>query len=140
MNTKAPYNISTPTASLALSALSPSAITSMRSKISKLISARTYLLRSLAELQPLGLGPSIGGNDANFVMVPVLEKSENGGERKADNARAHKIYKTMAEEGGVVVRYRGGEPGCAGCLRITVGTDEENETLLRKLRELLQVF
>ncbi|KAI0071534.1 histidinol-phosphate aminotransferase [Panus rudis PR-1116 ss-1] len=137
MNTKAPYNISTPTASLALSALSPSAVSSMREKVSKLVSARAYLLESLAGLRSLGLGPSIGGNNANFVMVPVLEKNGSG---KPDNTRAQKIYKTLAEECGVVVRYRGGEPGCAGCLRITVGTDEENETLLRKLRKLLEVL
>ncbi|CAL1708908.1 unnamed protein product [Somion occarium] len=39
MNTKAPYNISTPTASLALSALSPPAVVSMREKLLGLGSA-----------------------------------------------------------------------------------------------------
>ena len=135
MNTKAPYNISTPTASLALSALSPSAVIAMREKVAKLIASRRLLLASLAELAPLGLGPSIGGNEANFVVVPVLEKNGSG---LPDSARAQKIYKTLAEEGGVVVRYRGNEPGCAGGLRVTVGTDEENAELLRKLRNLLE--
>ncbi len=135
MNTKAPYNISTPTASLALSALSPSAVESMRKKVSTLVASRKTLLEGLAALQPLGLGPSIGGNDANFVMVPVLDK---GGSGEADNARAQKVYKTLAEQEGVVVRFRGGEPGCAGCLRITVGTEQENGVVLEKLRELLE--
>ncbi|KAI0654931.1 histidinol-phosphate aminotransferase [Cubamyces menziesii] len=135
MNTKAPYNISTPTAALALSALSPSAIDLMKAKVSTLIKSRGDLLRGLAELAPLGLGSVIGGNDANFVMVPVLEKNGSG---KPDNVRAQKIYKTLAESEGVVVRYRGGEPGCTGCLRITIGSEEENKVVLQKLGELLK--
>lgn len=134
MNTKAPYNISTPTASLALTALSPEAVSLMQEKVSTLTKSREELLRGLAELAPLGLGAVIGGNDANFVVVPVLEKNGSG---KPDNARAQKIYKTLAEEKGVVVRYRGGELGCAGCLRITVGSEEEIKECLKKFSELL---
>lgn len=137
MNTKAPYNVSTPTASLALSALSPEAIDIMKSKVSTLVKGRDELLRGLKELIPLGLGEVIGGNDANFVIVPVLEKSGSG---NPDNVRAQKIYKTLAEQEGVVVRYRGGEPGCAGCLRITVGSEEEIKVVLKKFGELLQAL
>lgn len=135
MNTKAPYNISAPTAALALSALSPTALAAMSAKVASLVEQRGVLLKGLAELAPLGLGTAIGGNHANFVMVPVLEKS---GSSKPDNLRAQRIYKTLAETEGVVVRYRGGEPGCAGCLRITVGSKEENPVVLTKLREMLQ--
>jgi len=137
MNTKAPYNISTPTASLALSALSPTAVSSMRQNVSILNAQRISLLQGLSSLKYLGLGTAIGGNDANFVVVPVLEKSE-GESGESDSKRAQKIYKTLAEEEGVVVRYRGGEPGCAGCLRITVGAEEENKVVLTKLKELLE--
>ena len=137
-NTNAPYNISTPTASLALSALSRSAVASMRTKVDTLVKNRAWLLEKLAgeDIRALGVGSAIGGNDANFVLVPILEKGQSG-KGKADNARAHAVYKTLAEEEGVVVRYRGSEPGCAGCLRITVGSEEENETVVRKLGEVL---
>ncbi|CCM00728.1 uncharacterized protein FIBRA_02768 [Fibroporia radiculosa] len=135
MNTKAPYNISAPTASLALSALSPPAVAGMNEKVARLVLQRSALLRGLVQLAPLGLGAAIGGNDANFVIVPVLDKNGNG---QPNNVRAQAIYKTMAEEEGVVVRYRGGEPGCAGCLRITVGSEEENVVVLGKLKDLLQ--
>ncbi|THV06516.1 histidinol-phosphate aminotransferase [Dendrothele bispora CBS 962.96] len=135
-NTKAPYNISTPTAHLALSALSSVSISSMQSKIQTLISSRTTLLQSLSELVPLGLGPSIGGNDANFVAVPVLSKDGT----KPDNVRSQKIYRALAEENGVVVRYRGSEPGCEGCLRITVGTEEENKAVVERLRVVMTVL
>lgn len=59
---------------------------------------------------------------------------------KPDSARALKVYKTMAEEKGVVVRYRGNEHGCEGCLRITIGAAEENKVLLAKLEETLQAI
>ncbi|PBL03863.1 histidinol-phosphate aminotransferase [Armillaria gallica] len=133
-NTKAPYNISTPTAHLALSALSPSAVDAMQSKINTLIASRTKMLQSLSALADLGLGPSVGGNDANFIVVPVLSRDGT----KPDNVRSQKVYKSLAEENGVVVRFRGNEPGCEGCLRITVGSEEENEVVIRKLTEVLQ--
>ncbi|CAA7268491.1 unnamed protein product [Cyclocybe aegerita] len=138
-NTKAPYNISTPTAHLALSALSEAAVALMQRKVSTLVSSRSALLSSLANLASLGVGKSVGGNHANFVMVPILEKG-SGADGKPDSARAHKVYKALAEENGVVVRYRGNEPGCAGCLRITVGTEEENRAVLQKMEEVLKVL
>jgi len=141
-NTKAPYNISAPTAHLALSALSPPSIALVKKKIGVLKSQKERLLSALSSssLRRLGVGEAIGGNDANFVLVPILERPPpNGGGEKPDSARAQRVYKTLAEEEGVVVRYRGSEPGCAGCLRITVGTEEENTVLLKKLEELLGI-
>ncbi|KAJ3980387.1 histidinol-phosphate aminotransferase [Lentinula detonsa] len=135
-NTKAPYNISTPTAHLALSALSPSSLATMQLKIETLIASRAALLKSLSDIAQLGLGPSIGSNDSNFVMIPVLSKDGV----RPDNVRAQKVYKALAEENGVVVRFRGNEPGCEGCLRITVGSEEENATVIRKLELVLNQF
>ena len=138
-NTKAPYNVSTPTAALALSALSPEAVALMQDKCAALIRTRGALVRGLAELAPLGLGAPVGANDANFVVVPVFEK-DGGAAGRPDNVRALKVYKTLAESEGVVVRFRGGEMGCEGCLRITVGSEEETAEVLKKLRELLTVM
>lgn len=78
------------------------------------------------------MGAPVGANEANFVMVPVLDK--NG---KKDTGRALAIYKTLAEEKGIVVRFRGKETGCEACLRITVGTEEENDKVVEKLKEVL---
>ena len=60
MYTKAPYNISAPTASLALSALSPGAVEAMSAKVASLVDQRDVLHKGLAELAPLGLGAAIG--------------------------------------------------------------------------------
>jgi histidinol-phosphate aminotransferase len=129
-NTKAPYNISTPSAQLALAALSEEAIQGMQLKCQTLVESRKQLQQSLESLSALGVGDVIGGNDANFLMVPILNKDT----RVTDNTRANLIYTELAENKGVVVRFRGKEAGCDGCLRITVGTSEENATLLQQLR------
>jgi histidinol-phosphate aminotransferase len=146
-NTKAPYNISTPTAHLALAALSPASVVLMQEKVGKLVQGRKALLKSLEVLSEkgLGVGRSIGGNDANFVVIPLLERTVGAEEQiprdaKADSVRAHKVYKFLAESCGVVVRYRGNEPGCVGCLRITIGTEEENAEVIKKLEEVLRVM
>lgn len=138
-NTKAPYNISAPTAELALRALSPASIEIMKSKVSTIVSSRSSLIQAIEALAPLGVGKSIGGQSANFILIPILEKNSSANE-KPDNQRAHNVYKRMAESEGVVVRYRGSEIGCEGCLRITVGTEEENKAVVEKLRKTLEEF
>jgi histidinol-phosphate aminotransferase len=39
---------------------------------------------------------------------------------------------------GILVRDRNGDPGCEGCVRITVGTNEQTDRLLRELRSALE--
>jgi len=133
-NTKAPYNISTPTAHLALAAFTSNSIATMRNKIHTLVTARGALIEALSKLEHLGLGPVVGANHANFVMVPVLAKDGS----KPDNERAQNVYRALAEKNGVVVRYRGSEAGCEGCLRITIGSAEETKVVLEKLEQVLR--
>ncbi|KND01093.1 histidinol-phosphate transaminase, partial [Spizellomyces punctatus DAOM BR117] len=130
-NTKAPYNISTPSSILARSALTDEGIAQMHEHIRRILAERSRLIDELSKLK--GVGQIIGGNHANFVLVPIL-----GSNDKPDNQRAFSIYKALAESEGVVVRYRGTELGCEGCVRITIGTEKENDVLLNRLRKLLQ--
>ena len=134
-NTKAPYNVSAPTAALALHALAPESLVAMQSKVQQLLQGRQWLVAALEEFRQRGdLGNRVGGLDGNFVLFPVLKR----GTGKPDNVRAEKVYQKLAETEGVVVRFRGRELGCEGCLRITVGTDEENQMCVEKLRKVLE--
>ncbi|GAA6058199.1 hypothetical protein JCM3770_005008 [Rhodotorula araucariae] len=129
-NIKAPYNISTPTASLALRALSPEGIAAFRANIATLNANRAWLASALVKLPNILALP--GAGDANFLLAQV------GTAGKPDNARALKVYTHMAETDKVVVRFRGNEVGCEACLRITVGTRGECERVVERLGELLQ--
>lgn len=124
---KAPYNISTNTSEIALKAVQQTNLKLMeenskvinkeQSRLSKLLTSLKYVDDQL-----------VGGIDANFIMVRI----NNG-----DNVLAKKLYQKLATESGVVVRFRGNELGCAGCLRITVGTSEENNFLFKEFSKLL---
>jgi histidinol-phosphate aminotransferase len=123
-NAKAPYNVSLPTASLALASFSKEGLAVWESNTKTLNANRAKLVEGLKSI--LSVGEVLGGNDANFVLVQILD----GPGGKPSNDRAKAVYTEMAENRGVVVRFRGTEIGCEGCLRITVGTVE-------RLRELL---
>lgn len=130
-NTKAPYNISLPTASLAAAAVSTPGLLSMSRAVAMLNENRKYLIKALSETK--GIGRILGGNHANFVVAQVVDA-----EGKPSNKLALHVYKTMAESRGVVVRFRGTEIGCEGCLRVTVGTEDECKTAVEQIRAVLE--
>ncbi|KAI8621699.1 pyridoxal phosphate-dependent transferase [Chytriomyces sp. MP71] len=130
-NTKAPYNISTLTSRVALNALAPEGIAKMRHNLAQIRVQRDVLLTGLRALPRMGA--LLGGNEANFVVARFVDE-----EGRADNGLAVRLYKRLAEVEGVVVRFRGNEIGCEGCLRISVGTEQENAVLLDRLRLILQ--
>jgi len=128
--TKAPYNVSTPASLIARKALSDESVAKMKENAKKIIAERTKLIEIFKSLD--GVGDILGTNDGNFILVQVVNK--NG---VPSSNRAHKIYKGMANNEKVVVRYRGNEYGCEGGLRITVGNVEENKILIEKFKKLL---
>lgn len=109
-------------------------IKEMQRKASVLKANQAWLAQVLAEQFSDSVGPPLGANDANWLLVPIYAK---GGAPTLDNARSALIYKRLAEEKGVVVRFRGNELGCEACLRITIGTKEECETFVARLKEVL---
>ncbi|ORX43417.1 histidinol-phosphate aminotransferase [Piromyces finnis] len=128
--TKAPYNVSTPASLIARKALSDESIAKMKENIGKIIEERTKLINTFKSLD--GVGEILGTNDGNFILVQVVNK--NG---VPSSNRANKIYKGMANNEKVVVRYRGNEYGCQGGLRITIGNVEDNVVLVEKFKKLL---
>jgi len=128
---KAPYNISSLTSSIASYALSGQGLATMQANRARILEQRDRLLREMPKIP--GVGRLRGGTDANFLLYEMLDA---GG--KPDNATALKVYERLAENQGVVVRFRGKEHGCLGCLRITVGTDEEVTRFLASLERVLR--
>ncbi|KAF9336685.1 histidinol-phosphate transaminase [Podila minutissima] len=129
-STKAPYNIASTTSRVAQEALQPKGLEILDKHIAVMIQERSRLLEAFKSIS--GLGRVLGTNDSNFVLVEVLDK-----EGKPSNERAFSVYTDMAKSEGLVVRFRGTEIGCEGCLRITVGTPEENDVVIQRLTQQL---
>ena len=113
---KPPYNISEIAQNAVLSALENQE--KVERTITKIIAEREKLIENLREISFV---TKIYPTDANFVLVKTLD--------------ADSIYKSLLGE-KIVVRNRNNVELCEGCLRITIGTPEENESLLKALRKL----
>ncbi len=129
-NLKAPYNVNNLTSAIACLALEEGGLKVMKENTKKIIRQRERLVKELPKIK--GVGRFRGGVASNFLLVEMLNK-----EGKPDNTVALKVYEKLAEERGVVVRFRGKEHGCLGCLRITVGTEEEVTRFLKEVRNVL---
>ncbi|RMF26521.1 MAG: histidinol-phosphate transaminase [Bacteroidetes bacterium] len=112
---KPPYNVNRLTQQAALEALRRPQI--VRQNIQTLLRERARLRDALGHYPFV---EKVFPSDANFLLVRV---------RDADGLYAHLL------ERGIVVRNRSRQLHCAGCLRITVGTSEENTALLKALDE-----
>ena len=138
---KCPYNVSSPASVIGMRALSPPGLAVMRHNINELVEQRNYLVAMLEKIKGArkesfpGVGRIIGGLDANFVLVQIVN-----GNGEPDNDIAENLYSTLAEEMGVVVRFRGNEMGCVGSLRVTVGTKVELQTLVQCLQDWQSSF
>lgn len=112
---KYPYNINTATQQLALAALDN--IPQVNEWIKTTAAEKDWLAEELVKLTyTICVYPS----DANFLLVKMTE--------------ARKVYEYLAEK-GVIVRDRSSVILCDDCLRITIGTPDENKQLIRLLNE-----
>jgi histidinol dehydrogenase len=114
---KPPYNISAATQQHALAALA--AAPQLPAMRAELLDGRNWLMEQLPHLS---LVEHIFPSDANFLLVRF-------------HADATAVYDQLRAR-GIVVRNRTTQPGCAGCLRLTVGTTAENTQLLQALTEI----
>ena len=133
-NIKAPYNISSPTSAIATAALSFENLKTMDEHCAAILAQRKRLLEELPKIP--GIGRRRGGIDANFLLFEFLSSPSASG--KPSNVVALAVYESLADKRGVVVRFRGKEFGCEGCLRITVGTESEVDRFLKELRGVLE--
>jgi len=113
---KPPYNISQVNQELALKALEE--VGQVNDMIRQLVAMRGELAKDLVALP---LVEKVYPSDANFLLV------------KMENARG--VYERLLED-GIVLRDRSKVELCQGCLRITVGTEKENQELLKALAKI----
>ncbi|MFB3813062.1 MAG: histidinol-phosphate transaminase [Terriglobales bacterium] len=78
---------------------------------------RERVVRELA-----ALGVRQWPTEANFILFYI-------GERRL-------AFVEAMRRRGILVRDRNGDPGCAGCVRITIGTDQQTDAAITALREV----
>lgn len=110
---KPPYNINQATQDLAFEAIKN--IAQVNEWIKESVAERDRLSKALSAIN---IVKKVYPSDANFILTEVTD--------------ALKIYDTLVEQ-GIIVRDRSKVTLCEGCLRITVGTKEENDKLLKTL-------
>lgn len=113
---KYPYNINILTQKLILEKLEN--IDIKENWVKEILSQRTLMIE---ELEQLSIVTHIYHTDANFVLV------------KVDDANLR--YKQLVEK-GIIVRNRNSVTLCENCLRITIGTAQDNKELLNALTSL----
>ncbi len=110
---KYPYNLNTLSIERAMTELDRAGDRS--AWVEQILSERERLTR---ELEGFRFVEKVYPSDANFLLVKTTAPRE--------------IYSFLVER-GIIVRDRSSVPRCDGCLRITVGSEKENNTLLESL-------
>lgn len=114
---KAPYNLSSLTQSTVLDLLDQSPAPYIQS----ILAERVFLED---RLMSFSFVKKIYPSQANFLLVQCAD--------------ANRLYNYLLSQ-GIVIRNRSSVPGCSNCLRITVGTKEENQFLLKALDKFTQL-
>ncbi len=112
-----PYNVGIMTQLIAQTVLSHTDILLQQAQVIKAGRAKMY--RRLAELNGVEAFPS----DANFILFRI------------DDARA--VFDTLKQRGILIKILDGTHPLLANCLRVTVGTPEENTQFCETLQTIL---
>jgi histidinol-phosphate aminotransferase len=113
----APYPLPTPSVAAAEAALAPAALAVTASRIALVRAERARMAGALATIPGVR---EVLASQANFLTVRLGD--------------AQATYAALLAR-GIVVRDVSRHPGLAGCLRITIGTPEENDRVLEALAE-----
>lgn len=110
---KPPYNIGSAVQSFVLNVLD------QEEKVLQMVQ-HFMIAREILSLQlsALPFVKKVFPSEANFILIRVTD--------------ADSIYRYLISK-GIVVRNRSSIPGCENCLRITIGSQEENQVLITTL-------
>lgn len=113
---KPPYNINILSQQIALEELHYEA--RKNRWVTEIILEREKLREGLAKIESV---QRVYPSDANFLLVKI--------------ANARSVYESLVKK-GIIVRDRSNVILCDDCLRITIGTQQENQILLNELKQL----
>lgn len=116
----APYPIPVPVSNLAEQALSDAGVQRMRDRASNCIQARSELIEGLKSIPGID---AVYPTDANFILVRLTKASQ--------------LFDALRQR-GIVLRDQSKQPTLENCIRITVGTPDENRRLLQAMTEIFQ--
>ncbi len=111
-----PYPLPTPTVRAALGVLESAALQDTANKIRRIKTMRDSMSKVLTELP---LVEKVWPSDGNFLLVRFDD--------------APKVHETLLGS-GIVLRDFSAKPALGNCLRITIGTEDENTRLLQSLK------
>jgi histidinol-phosphate aminotransferase len=120
-----PYNISVLNCECALFALEHAEVFEAQAETIRV--ERTRLQAALSSLTGMTVWPS----DANMILVRI------DGDEQSPGDRAEKTFYRMKAHGVLVKNVSKMHPLLANCLRLTVGTADENAQMLAAIRETL---
>ncbi|MGN6605291.1 MAG: histidinol-phosphate transaminase [Ginsengibacter sp.] len=112
---KPPYNVNESSQQLGIEALER--IKKVNDTIMNTVQQRNFLQQKLTGFPFV---QKVFPSDANFILLKVTD--------------ADKLYHYLLMN-RIIVRNRSREPLCENCIRITVGTQEENEKILNALKK-----
>ncbi len=113
---KFPYNVNVLTQKAALKSLRQPE--TYRQTVREILRQRRFLEQALPAIPAV---QRVYPSRANFLLVQFRQ--------------ARKVFQYLRHQ-GIIVRDRSRLPGCQGCLRITVGTPEENQRLIQILQTM----
>ncbi|MFH1536765.1 MAG: histidinol-phosphate transaminase [Patescibacteria group bacterium] len=115
---KAPYNINSISQYLGTKALKNKKQMSSFKKV--IIKERNKLINELKKINI-----PVFKSETNFLLIQVKCATE--------------IYNKLAKKYGIIIRNRTDEPKLNNCLRITIGTPEQNKKLIKALTNILNI-
>lgn len=111
----APYPLPVPVSDIAAQALSPQGIEQMRERVAEVITLRAELQKNLENLP---LVEKVFDSEANYLLF----KCQDG----------QKVFKALWDQ-GIILRDQHKALGLQNCIRITIGTVEENLKVVKAL-------
>jgi histidinol-phosphate aminotransferase len=116
---KLPYNVNVVTLAAAATALRHAP--SLDARTREIVATRDRFIQGLKEISGLKVFPS----SANFVLIRMLA------------VPAREVYQRLLEQHGILVRDVSSAAELADCLRISIGTPEDMDAVLRALTTIL---